>query len=154
MKFRWIRGLLVVCLIFLVAVTSFLVYAWTSSGRVVQRTVNPTGNVIAEVIDGEFAAATDVGSLNVILKTKFNPVRHYVFGGSNYGAQIRISWIGPNVLLIRCQHCEKLQGGNILEQKWHQVTICYDQSDAIELPRDQDASCPKEPTPMTPEPHL
>lgn len=128
-------------------------YLRAFGGHVLLRASNPMGNITAEVVSSGVAAATDVDYLGVTLKTRFDPIRHTVFGGSDYGAQIKISWIGTNVLLIRCQNCEKLQGGNTLEQKWHQVTICYDQSDAIDLPGDQDASCPSEPAPLTPEPH-
>ena len=152
MKSKWLKGLLISLVCFVVGVGLLIVYPRIFGGRVRQTARNAKGTVTAEVVASGFAAATDVGYLGVTLKTRFDPVRHTVFGGSDYGAQITISWIGPNVLLIRCQHCEKLQGGNILEQKWHQVTICYDRSNGIDLPEDQDASCPSEPTPMTPEP--
>jgi hypothetical protein len=91
------------------------------------------------------ASATDVGYLGVTLKTRFNPIRHYIFGGSNYGAQIRVSWISDHVLLIHCERCEKLEGGNILERKWQRVTVCYDRSNVLEIPQGADDPCPKEP---------
>jgi hypothetical protein len=101
------------------------------------------GDVIAEVVNSGTAAATDVNYLGVTLKTRFDPIRHYVFAGSNYGADIRIAWLGDHMLLIRCEHCEKLEGGNILERRWHQVIICYDRSNAADGPSEQDPSCPQ-----------
>ena len=113
------------------------------SGHVLQRVSNSTGSLYAEVIDDDSAAATDVNYLAVGLKSRFNPIRHYVFGGSNYGAQIRLAWINDRVLLIRCEHCEELKGGNLLERKWHQVTICYSRSNVPEVDQNEDPSCPR-----------
>jgi hypothetical protein len=112
-------------------------------GHILQRVPNSKGSVTAEVLESGIAAATDIDYLGVSLKARFNPFRHYVFGGANYGAQIQASWINDHLILIRCQHCENLQGGNILERKWRQVTICYDRSNTSDLPEEVDASCPK-----------
>ncbi len=153
MKSKWLKRLLIAVACFVVGVGLLIVYSWIFGGRVRQTARNAKGTVTAEVVASGFAAATDVDYLGVTLKTRFDPIRHTVFGGSDYGAHIQISWIGTNVLLIRCQYCEKLQGGNILEQKWHQVTICYDQSDAIDLPGEQSAACLGEPASVTSESH-
>lgn len=122
-----------------------IAYLRIFGGHVLQSALNPERTVTAEVIDdSSFAAATDVGYLGVTLKTRFNPIRHYVFGGSDYGAHVQVSWISDHVLLIQCDRCEKLEGGNILERKWRQITICYDRSNVIEAPKYVDASCPKD----------
>jgi hypothetical protein len=119
-----------------------IAYLRIFGGHVLQIASNPESSVTAEVIeDGSGAGAMDVGYLGVSLKTKFNPIRHYVFGGSNYGAQLHVSWISDDVLLIRCEHCEKLNGGDILERKWDRLTICYDLSNVISQ---DDASCHRE----------
>jgi hypothetical protein len=104
----------------------------------------PLGNITAEVVSSGMAAATDVDYMGVTLKTRFDPIRHCIFAGSNYGADIRIAWISDRIVLIHCEHCEKLEGGNILERKWHQVIICYDRSNAADLPSEQDPSYPRE----------
>jgi hypothetical protein len=133
---------------------ALVVYLRVFSGHVVQSASNSKGNLKAEVInDSGTAAATDVGYLGVTLKTWFNPIRHYVFGGSNYGADIQIKWINDHTLLIHCDHCEKLDGGNILERRWHQVIICYDRSNATDLQENQDSSCPRRVAPAISEPH-
>lgn len=107
------------------------------------------GNVIAEVISDGPTAATDVDYEGVTLKTRFNPIRHYVFGGLNYGAQIKVSWKGENVLFIRCADCENLQVGNILERKWQEVTICYDRSNVLDEPIEKSSPCPPASDPIS-----
>ena len=142
MKSKCLKGLLICLGCFVVGVGLLIAYLRIFSGHILRRVPSPNGSVTvtAEVIDFGPAGATDVGYLGVSLKTRLDPIRHPVFGGSNYGADVRISWIGADVLLIRCEHCERLEGGNILERKWHQVTICYDRSNVVRAV-DQDASC-------------
>jgi len=154
MKSNWLRWLLIFPVCLVLGVGLLIAYFRIFSGRVLQSAQNPDGTVTAEVLASDSAAATDVEYLGVILKTRFDPIRHYVFAGSNYGANIQISWINDHVLLIHCDHCEKLEGGNILERKWHQVTICYNLSNVADLQENQDASCPGGIAPATSEPHL
>ena len=144
-KFRWLkRSLLCLACVF-TAFGLLIAYLRMFGGHVLQSSLSPESSVTAEVIDdSSSAAATDVGYLGVALKTRFNPIRHYVFGGSNYGAHVQVSWISDHVVLIQCERCEKLEGGSILERKWRQITICYDRSNVIETPKDVDASCPKD----------
>jgi hypothetical protein len=141
MNLKWLKWPLVVaaCLVAALAVT--VLYLRVFGGRVVQSVASPKGNITAEVVSSGMAAATDVDYLGVTLKTRLDPIRHYVFGGSNYGADIRVSWIGDHILLIHCEHCEKLEGGNIVEQRWHQVVICYDRPNGANGPGEQDPSC-------------
>jgi hypothetical protein len=148
MRFKWLKWLLISVAVIVVGVGLLITYLGIFGGHVLLSASNPAGSITAEVIDDSgFAAATDAGYLGVTLKTRFNPIRHYVFGGSNYGARVQVSWISDHVLLIGCDNCEKLEGGNILERKWHRVTICYDRSNVIELPQEVDASCRKEAAP-------
>lgn len=149
---RWLKRLSICMVCLLVAVGLLIGYLRIFSGAVLQSASNRKGTVTAEVIDGSgSSAATDVGYLGVAMKTRFNPIRHYVFGGSNYGVQIQVSWINDHVLKIRCDSCEKLQGGNILEHRWHQVTICYDDSIMMPLPQEAEAVCLNRPGSMASE---
>jgi hypothetical protein len=151
MKLKWLRWPLVLVVCLVVGLAALVVYLRVFSGLVMQSASNSKGNLKAEVInDSGAAAATDVGYLGVTLKTWFYPIRHYVFGGLNYGADIHIEWINDHTLLIHCDHCEKLDGGNILERRWHQVVICYDRSNVAGGPSERDASCPQAIPDLTP----
>lgn len=143
MKLKWMRWPLILAASFLIGLAAIVLYLRIFGGHVLQSALSPKGNITAEVVSSGMAAATDADYLGVTLKTRLDPIRHYVFGGSNYGADIRIAWIGDHVLLIQCEHCEKLEGGNILERRWHQVVICYDRSNAAEGLGEQDPSCPQ-----------
>lgn len=146
MKSRWFRIPLVFLGCLVLGLGLLIGYGRAFSGQVRQYAANPSGTLNAEVIaDNGLAAATDAGTLGVTLKTWFNPFRHYVFVGSDYGAQITISWISDRVLLIRCEHCEKLKTGKVPERKWHQVTVCYGGLGIPDLVQNNDHLCPPEP---------
>jgi hypothetical protein len=154
MKLKWLRWPLILAACFAAVLVAIVLYLRIFGGHVLQSASSPKGNVTAEVVTSGMAAATDVDYMGVTLKTRFDPIRHYIFAGSNHGADIRIAWIGDHTLLIHCEHCEKLDGGNILERRWHQVVICYDRSNVTDLQGNQDASCPSGVAPATSEPHL
>jgi hypothetical protein len=143
MKLKWLRWPLILVACFVVGLVAIVFYLRVFGGHVLQSSRSPTGNVTAEVVNSGMAAATDADYLGVTLKTRFDPIRHYVFGGANYGADVRIAWIGDHILLIHCEHCEKLDGGNILERRWHQEIICYDRSNVADGPHEQDPLCPQ-----------
>lgn len=142
MMHRWLKWPLILFAFLLMGLGMIVLYLRIFGGHVLQSASNPSGNITAEVVSSGIAAATDVGYVGVTLRTRFDPIRHYVFAGSNYGADIQIAWIGDHTLLIHCEHCEKLEGGNILERRWHQVLICYDHSNAVVSSGELDRSCP------------
>lgn len=144
---KWLTGCLVCVVCIVIGCGLLLAYLLFFGGHVLQSASNPAKSVTAEVIeDSSFAAATDAAYLGVAVKARWNPIRHYVFGGSDYGAQIQASWINDHVLLIHCIQCEQLRG-NILKRKWNGVTICYDRSNMTDVSQDVDASCPKDTAP-------
>jgi hypothetical protein len=146
MNSKWPRRFLCIFAGLAAAVSLILLYGKICSGRTLQREVSPNGSVIAEVTESGGAAATDTNYVGVTLKTKLNPIRHYVYGGLDYGAHISVSWLDHDRLLISCQHCENLHGGDIIERKWHDVTVCYARSNVVEPPFAEDGkSCPVEP---------
>jgi hypothetical protein len=146
MKLKWLRRFLFFSSGFVLLIASLLFYLRAYGGRTLQREVSPNGKVIAEVIVSDSAGATDVNTLDVSLKNELNPIRHYVFGGLDYGAQVTVSWIDNDRLLIKCQHCENLHGGDIFERKWHDVMVCYARSNVVETEfKDDGKSCPIEP---------
>jgi hypothetical protein len=143
MRLKATKWLLILLTCLVAGSGAIVLYLRIFSGQILHRAPNPKHDITAEVVNDGMAAATDTDYLGVTLKTRFDPIRHYVFGGLNYGANVRIAWIGDDTLLIRCAHCEKLDGGNILERRWHKVILCYDRSNVVELPGEQDPSCPQ-----------
>jgi len=53
-----------------------------------------------------------------------NPFKHVVFGGLDYGATIRISWVDSMNLIVTCERCENLDQ-KVKEQQWKTVSIHY-----------------------------
>jgi hypothetical protein len=143
---KWFRRLSICIGVVVLAIGLLIIFSRIFGGRILQTSPNPKHTVTAEVIDSSgMATALDTGYLGVTLKTRFNPIRHYVFGGPNHGARVRVSWINDQVLTIQCDNCEKLEGGNIIEHQWHQVTICYDDPSMTGPPQVTDAACMNEP---------
>jgi len=126
MRSVWARGCAVSIAVLAVTIGLAVLYLRTSAGRTVRRVQNQDGDVTAEVNMDCSSAATDGCYTGVLLRTRYNPIRHYVFAGLDYGAKITIAWVGPRELLITCQDCSKLSGGNIKERIWRSVTIRYE----------------------------
>ena len=124
---RWAVGCAIALASVVIACALVLFYFRTSSGRILQRLPSPDNSVIAEVDkDGSDAAATDTFYTGVALRTRRNPIRYYVFGGLDYGANITVSWLDSNNLLIKCEQCSKLNGGNMKKYTWRKIVIHYD----------------------------
>lgn len=126
MRVKWALGCGLALVSIIMSLALGIVYLRTSSGRTLQRLPSPDGGVIAEINTSGFAAATDAYYTGVLLRTRHNPLRHYVFGGLDYGAKIAISWIDSKNLLIQCEECRNLNGGNVREARWHDIMIHYD----------------------------
>jgi hypothetical protein len=108
-----------------VGIVSLPLYMRLFAGTVKERLRNSDGSVIAERRDYNFASATDAAQTTVQLRTGLNPFRYIVFAGSDYGADVLISWIDARTLLIRCVRCDNLQR-HTMEQQWPDVSIRYD----------------------------
>lgn len=106
-----------------ISVLAFL-YLRTIAGRVDQRVLSQDGRMVAECRTFDFAAATDTEQTTVQIRNRFNPFRHTVFAGLNYGAKVSISWQDPRTLLIRCINCKNLDIRR-KQPEWHGVSIIY-----------------------------
>jgi hypothetical protein len=123
---RWTRWCVVA--VALLAATVF-VYAGCLrifAGFTLQRIASPDGAVIAEVNTSGAAGATDTTYTGVMLRSRLNPFREYVFGGLDYGVHITAGWTGSRNLLITCEDCTRLSGGNIKLDHWRDVAIRYE----------------------------
>jgi len=93
--------------------------------KIEEAVISPDGNITAEVITSG-APATDASTTYVKIHEKHSPSKHIVFGGSNYGAEITVSWIDSKNLTVVCQNCSALQRRIKDEDKWHNISIHYD----------------------------
>ncbi len=87
--------------------------------------VSPDGNATAEVITSA-APATDASTTYVKEHERNRSSKHIVFGGSNYGAEITVSWVDSKNLTVVCKNCSSLQRRVKGEDKWHKISIHYD----------------------------
>jgi hypothetical protein len=94
------------------------------AGEIRQRVSSPDGKFVAQVRELNSGSAVDADYVSVQLQTKWNPIRHHVYGGLDYGIGIGISWMDSTNLLVTCTKCEKL-GMGFKEDKWREVTIHY-----------------------------
>lgn len=108
----------------LFAIVLFVLYLRLFAGEVIQRTESPDGRFVAEVRELHNGSAVDADNIGVELRTKWNPFRHEIYGGLDYGVGISISWVDSANLLVTCTKCEKL-GQSFKESKWHDVVIQY-----------------------------
>jgi hypothetical protein len=93
-----------------------------------QSLASPDSKCVAEVVTSS-APATDASTTYVRLWHKGTLAKHIVFGGSNYGARIRVAWIDSGNLTIRCDHCSQLERRVKDEQNWQDIAIHYEISD-------------------------
>jgi hypothetical protein len=133
MKSKWLRRASWTVGGLALLIGSLRVHDNVFGGQTRQRLPSPDGHVIAEVNESDSAWATDVNYVCVLLRTKFNPLRHCVFGGGDEGARLSISWIDSKNLLIKCEDCSmnplifsKLTPPYTKEDRWHEIAIHYD----------------------------
>src|SRR5262249_34434380 len=103
---------------------AFLAYLRLFSGHVLQRLPSPDRRTVAVVNEEGSGSAVDANSLGVALRTRWNPVRHLVFSGLDYGTSLAVSWMDANNLVIKCMNCKSLAVYRC-EKQWHQVSIHY-----------------------------
>ena len=108
----------------LLAIGLLGLYLRVFAGQVKQRIASPDGTFVAQVREVHNGSAVDADYISVQLQTRWNPFRHQVYGGLDYGIGITSSWIDSKNLLVTCTECEKL-GQSSKEDKWHDVTIRY-----------------------------
>jgi cytoskeletal protein RodZ len=95
------------------------------SGSVQQRLTSPDNKVVAEVRQFNFRPATEAAETEVQVGSRFRPSSHTVFDGLNYGADIKISWIGSRTLLVRCGTCNSFHTVS-KEERWGAILIQYE----------------------------
>ena len=107
------------------ATVAVITFAWRAfAGNMEQRLISPDNNVVAEVRQYTFRAATDAPETEVQVGSRFHLGSDTVFDGLSYGAEIRISWVDAHTLLIRCGSCNQFHIVS-KEDRWHQVAIQY-----------------------------
>jgi hypothetical protein len=126
---RWIDWLsrlqILLPLALVLGIGALVIYPRVSSSNVKLRLISPDGHTTAEVDVSEWGGATEAAHTGVRLRSRFNPFKHYVFVGLDYGAKVTVSWIDSRNLLIKCQNCDKLTT-KTEEHKWHDITIHYE----------------------------
>jgi hypothetical protein len=94
------------------------------AGKAKQRIVSLDGKFIAQVREFQTGSAVDSDYIAVQIQTRWNPLRHDVYGGLDYGIGIKIYWADSSNLVVTCTNCEKL-GEGLKENKRHDVAIRY-----------------------------
>jgi hypothetical protein len=126
---RWVDRLsrlqILLPLVLFVGLSAWIIYPRVSSADVTLRAISPDGGTTAEVDTSKGGGATEAAYTGVRLRSRFNPFRHYVFGGLDYGAKVTLSWTDSRNLIIKCQNCEKLDIKDE-EHDWRGVRIHYD----------------------------
>lgn len=106
---------------------TIVVFIWhVFAGTVGERLTSPDKRVVAEVRNYTFRPATEAVETAVQVGYRFHlGNRHTIFDGLNYGAEIKISWIDPRTLLVRCVPCNSFRI-LVKEQRWGPVSIQYE----------------------------
>jgi hypothetical protein len=102
-----------------------LIFLLSGCEKIEEAVISPDGKITAEVVSSTSAGATDVNTTYIEIHEKHGS-KHIVFGGSNYGAEITVSWIDSKNLTVVCQNCSALQRRVKDEDKWHNISIHYD----------------------------
>lgn len=127
---RHSRLLLALAALVALGAVALMLYGRAFGGNTIQRLSSPDRSAIAEVSSTGAAGATDTDYLSVMLRTRLNPLRRGVFGGLDYGAKLRLSWLGNRDLLITCENCARLGSGQLspkdMECRWRDVNIHYE----------------------------
>lgn len=134
-----IRPMPVLAVICGIAVTLAVVNRFWA-GQTLQYSISPDGRSIAECREYKQSSATSTDLKTVELRTRFNPVRHTVLSGLDYGATLSITWIDSRNLLVTCRGCNPLDlqircnnctALDIVkrETEWRDVSIKYEWHD-------------------------
>jgi hypothetical protein len=130
---RLVAILLGVAAIFL----AYGLYGKLFDGDIRQYQVGPDGNNIAEWKVYHQSGATSTDLIAVKLRKRFNPFRHAVLFGLDYGADLSVTWIDARNLLVPCPKCGSFEVncfacGSVLDvlSKGDQVarrvnSVCY-----------------------------
>lgn len=122
----WLRRAALIPIAVIIAFGVYVCYLRIFGGQTLQQSASPDGRAIAEVNTTGAAGATDTAYKGVMLRSRLNPFRTYVFAGLDYGAQISISWIDSKDLLVSCTGCAKLKGGDLKLDRWRDIAIHYE----------------------------
>ena len=125
---KWINRIswLQICLpaALILGAASLVIWGRVTSKGVRERSISPDHGTIAEVARTEGGGATEAYFIGVQLRSRLNPFKHVVFGGLDYGATVRISWVDSMNLIVTCERCENLDQ-KVKEQQWKTVSIHY-----------------------------
>jgi hypothetical protein len=112
-----------------------LIFGRLFAGQIRQWEVSPDQKNIAECRVYNTSSATSSDLSTVQLRTRFNPFRHTVLSGLDYGAKLSIAWIDSKNLVVECGNCGGFEtkcdtcGDSLYivkkETRWHDVTIHY-----------------------------
>jgi len=129
------RGLTVVLGVVALLAASVL-YARLFAGVTRQYQPSPDGRNIAEYREYKEGSATTTDVSTVELRSRFNPLRHTVLSGLDYGAKLSLTWIDSHTLLVTrngCSHgdlqvpCNNCTSLDIIkkEPRWRDISIRY-----------------------------
>lgn len=133
---RFISQRIVLAVLSLVAVAGiYVLQVRFFGGDLRQYELSPDAKKIAQVREYDQSSATTTNLISVELRTKFNPFRHTVLAGLDYGAEISVTWVDSRNLLVRCIKCSSFDVkcdscGSALyvvgkDTKWRDVSIQY-----------------------------
>ena len=121
---KWLRRAAKVGGGLVIGLAGMVLYLRLFGGTVNQRVSSPDGRVVAQVRTFDFSAL-DPYYTYVEVSARYNPLRHIVLGGPNYGAEIKLSWMDANNLIVTCVNCDQLSGYESGDRRWDGVTIHY-----------------------------
>lgn len=122
---------------FLGALTILVVILWIRifAGETLQYTPSPDGENIAEYRRYKQSSATTTDLITIELRSRFNPIRHTVLSGLDYGATFSLNWRDSRNLIVGCQGCNPanltVRGAPTAfaavkkEERWNGVSILY-----------------------------
>jgi hypothetical protein len=96
------RAAALIVLAAIVVGAAALLYARMFAGRTLQYAISPDVQNVAECREYEESSATTANLITVELRGRYDPIRHTVMSGLDYGAQVSITWLDSRRLLIRC----------------------------------------------------
>jgi len=112
-----------------------LLYGHLFGGQTAQWEESPDHKKVAECRRYGTSSATTSELRTIELRTRFNPFRHTVLSGLDYGAKLSVSWIDSKNLMVQCGNCGNFEikcdacsdGLYIFQKKdrWHDVRIHY-----------------------------
>ena len=120
----------------LAILAAYIAHGRFFGGEIRQYRRSPDGTTIAEYREYKQSSATSTDLSTIELRTRYNPIRHTVLSGLDYGANLSITWIDSRNLLITCNGCNprdllapcnNCTGLDIVkkEGRWRDVSIHY-----------------------------